>query len=770
VRTKFPDVELIQPNDSIEFYIDELQNREKYEALTNSNTAIQNKLFNKDIEGAFEELKKLNSFFGKISVDESTTVASGFGDRVKNYLNAKKCEGKIGWQTGFEAIDKHVGGIADEYMVIMGTAGIGKCVDESSMVQCPNGDHITIKQFVEENRKEIMSYDEKNRKFIVSKVKGYIDSGMKEGFLVHTKSGREVVVTKEHPFLLENGKWLSFENGLKVGDRITVPRYHRVKTKNSMKTEEIELIALMLADGCMRSGQVTFSTLDEFLLEKAKNIAKFFDVEVHHIEGCDYRFSKHNPRDHSTVNNIMIFLKALEMWNKLSNQKSIPECILRCSNRQLVSFIEMMFNTDGYASNQSGLIEYYSTSKVMCYQMQTLLMRFGIYSSIRYKKNDFLGCYTLNITSHDLAIFDSLFTLMPRRQERIDKFLLKERNSNVLTVRLSDVDYALMESKIRKYGISNFARLFHKTGKYNKPSCRTISGLLPSNKKFKRLSLERLKMYCSYLSDVKHIRNMTEECIFDEILSIEPVGKRHMYDLEVIGSHNFVVNDILVHNTFLELMMGKNIWMQMDKPVFLVSNEIAPKKMGGRLDAILSQVNYSKYRKGLLSSAEEKKIAKLKEMYKVLPEFYMTNGAGKNVDDIEFEIMSIDPKPGLILVDGLYLTDMGFNDEYKNTSTASRAYQRLKSKLGIPLIATTQMTDDFKTKYARAIQEDADAVLYLKQPPNFRDMKRMELIFTKIREEDSFLKLQMNWDFDKWNFSQIKDDDEGDSDSEVEIN
>ncbi|MFA5715873.1 MAG: DnaB-like helicase C-terminal domain-containing protein [Candidatus Paceibacterota bacterium] len=348
MRTKFPDVELIQPNDSIEFYIDELQNREKYEALTNSNTAIQNKLFNKDIEGAFEELKKLNSFFGKISVDESITVASGFGDRVKNYLNAKKCEGKIGWQTGFEAIDKHIGGIADEYLVIMGTAGIGK--------------------------------------------------------------------------------------------------------------------------------------------------------------------------------------------------------------------------------------------------------------------------------------------------------------------------------------------------------------------------------------------------------------------------------------TFGLLMMGKNIWMQMDKPVFLVSNEIAPKKMGGRLDAILSQVNYSKYRKGLLSSAEEKKIAKLKEMYKVLPEFYMTNGAGKNVDDIEFEIMSIDPKPGLLLVDGLYLTDMGFNDEYKNTSTASRAYQRLKSKLGIPLIATTQMTDDFKTKYARAIQEDADAVLYLKQPPNFRDMKRMELIFTKIREEDSFLKLQMNWDFDKWNFSQIKDDDEGDSDSEVVIN
>lgn len=347
VRTKFPEVELIQPGDSIEFYIDELLNREKYDKLTTANTAIQNKLFNKDINGAIEELKKLNSAIGKIAVEDSTTVRINFGERIKSYLNAKRNDGKIGWQTGFDAIDTHIGGLSDEYVVIMGRRGSGK--------------------------------------------------------------------------------------------------------------------------------------------------------------------------------------------------------------------------------------------------------------------------------------------------------------------------------------------------------------------------------------------------------------------------------------SFLELMIGKNIWFQMASPVFLVTNEIPAKKIGGRLDSIISEVSYSKYRKGLLDSRDEKKIKELANTYKVLQEFHITNGAGKSVDDIEFEIMSVDPKPGLLLVDGLYLTDMGFKGEYENTAAASRSYQRLKQKLGIPMIVTTQMTDDHQTKYARAIEEDADIVFYLKQRPEYRDLKRMELIFTKIRDEDSYLKLQLNWNFDKWDFSEIKEDD-GDFESELEVN
>jgi len=41
------------------------------------------------------------------------------------------------------------------------------------------------------------------------------------------------------------------------------------------------------------------------------------------------------------------------------------------------------------------------------------------------------------------------------------------------------------------------------------------------------------------------------ELIWDEIVSIRPVGREHVYDIEVDGTHNFVGNGIFAHNTYM---------------------------------------------------------------------------------------------------------------------------------------------------------------------------------------------------------------------------
>ena len=43
----------------------------------------------------------------------------------------------------------------------------------------------------------------------------------------------------------------------------------------------------------------------------------------------------------------------------------------------------------------------------------------------------------------------------------------------------------------------------------------------------------------------------TGEMVWDEIVSITPVGRERVYDIEVEGTHNFVGNDIFAHNTYL---------------------------------------------------------------------------------------------------------------------------------------------------------------------------------------------------------------------------
>src|SRR3989338_4175111 len=37
---------------------------------------------------------------------------------------------------------------------------------------------------------------------------------------------------------------------------------------------------------------------------------------------------------------------------------------------------------------------------------------------------------------------------------------------------------------------------------------------------------------------------------WDEIVSIKPVGRQEVWDIEVEGTHNFIGNDIFAHNTY----------------------------------------------------------------------------------------------------------------------------------------------------------------------------------------------------------------------------
>jgi len=208
-----------------------------------------------------------------------------------------------------------------------------------------------------------------------------------------------------------------------------------------------------------------------------------------------------------------------------------------------------------------------------------------------------------------------------------------------------------------------------------------------------------------------------------------------------------------VGKTFMLLIMLTNLWKQMNGPLAIITNEISVLKMQGRIDSIMGKFSYSKYRKGLLNNDESKKFINLKDVYLKLPELYVINGAGKAVEQIEMELMAIEGLKG-IACDGLYLTDMGKTDEFSNTLAASRSYQQLLQRLGLFGLFTTQMTPTNETKYARAIEEDADMVLKMYRSENMKDSGLMGFEFMKIREEDDDVKFLMDWNFDDWIFRQ----------------
>jgi replicative DNA helicase len=60
---------------------------------------------------------------------------------------------------------------------------------------------------------------------------------------------------------------------------------------------------------------------------------------------------------------------------------------------------------------------------------------------------------------------------------------------------------------------------------------------------------ERLAKFATVLGDPE-MRNLSQSGVFwDEITAIEPLGVEDVYDATVPGTHNFVTNDIIVHNS-----------------------------------------------------------------------------------------------------------------------------------------------------------------------------------------------------------------------------
>ncbi|MBI3330736.1 MAG: ribonucleoside-diphosphate reductase, partial [Candidatus Omnitrophica bacterium] len=60
---------------------------------------------------------------------------------------------------------------------------------------------------------------------------------------------------------------------------------------------------------------------------------------------------------------------------------------------------------------------------------------------------------------------------------------------------------------------------------------------------------------------------------YSTIVSIEPIGMKQVYDLTIAETHNFVANDICVHNTSFSLSIARHIAVDERLPVFFVSLE-----------------------------------------------------------------------------------------------------------------------------------------------------------------------------------------------------
>ena len=62
-------------------------------------------------------------------------------------------------------------------------------------------------------------------------------------------------------------------------------------------------------------------------------------------------------------------------------------------------------------------------------------------------------------------------------------------------------------------------------------------------------SRERLARVAAILDDEELELLATNDVLWDEVVSVEPLGEQEVYDATVLGTHNFIADGIAVHNS-----------------------------------------------------------------------------------------------------------------------------------------------------------------------------------------------------------------------------
>ncbi len=387
----------------------------------------------------------------------------------------------------------------------------------------------------------------KIRRSFVSKV---FYSGKKVVYLLKTKSGREIKASANHPFYKIDG-WYRLDQ-LKVGDKIAVPRIINTGSGGNLDEKEIILLAHLIGDGCILPRQpYHYTSKDIENINIVADIAKkLFDITPRIIKQNSW-FHVYFPSPYKLTKGkkhpITLWFEKLGIKRAHSFEKEIPEIIFSLSKEKIALFLKHLWATDGciYFNRKSGIVSiYYSTtSRKLAYQIYHLLLRFGILPRIKVsQKEKYRPSFNIYIYgSRDQSIFLEEIGCFGKKCNDSNKILNllrdKKRNPNVDTIPREVWDLYIKRFK-EIYGIS-----------WREFSKKLGISYCGSNLFKYSISREKLLKIAHILSAIELHQLATSDIFWDEIVEIRKLGEEDVYDMTVEETHNFIANDIVVHNS-----------------------------------------------------------------------------------------------------------------------------------------------------------------------------------------------------------------------------
>lgn len=411
-----------------------------------------------------------------------------------------------------------------------------QCIDGDSYIFCNTGIK-KLKEIIPGKDKICMIDPQYKNKHRVLDINVLANKGKAECLRITTNTGRQLILTEEHPVKTKQGFTLAKD--LKLNDTLYIENLSDTKSvgRLSINPNEAYIAGLFYGDGYYpkeKSGKrkptdrsIFFSTgLDREELQPL--LDNYFDCEFYGPKGTSRGIRGHSDK----------VPRFYEKYPKKDpHEMEIPKRVLKSDFESKMNFIGGQIDSDGSIGN--GRFRYTSACESYIRQLQLLFQSVGFHGIIRstttiLNEKEYTEYHL--IVNYGLSRLKPYLRLKRKKQEIIDWELSKQyaapanKTSHCSTQRIPLEIYQDLPRTPE----------FYKTYRNSLRKGRLIHSTLETH-------IDELSELDPRWLDVQHF-------MYEQITNIEKVGKREVYDMEVESLHEFNPNGIRVHNCELRLM------------------------------------------------------------------------------------------------------------------------------------------------------------------------------------------------------------------------
>ena len=448
--------------------------------------------------------------------------------------------------------------VSSHVVFVCGKRGGGKCLCGDAIITLEDGSQIPIKE-LEKNDKQIYSLDS-NLKIRQSARSQFYKRKVNKILKLKLRSGKEIKLTPEHPLLTIRG-WMPAEK-LHVGSRIATPRRIESFGREFLPEHKVKLLAYLIAEGHLSNNFVLFSNTEKAIISDFEKAVNEFDnnlkIRVHSKKYCwrvvenkkrkvdeqsargkDGRFIQGARFD--SKSSLRKWLGNIGLYGKLSSEKTIPGIIFNLPKNKIALFLNRLFSCDGSIFKEGDnywKVSYSSSSEDLATQVQHLLLRFGIISKLRKKETRKLPSYEIIIRGEQVHTFLNEIGLFGLKDSKARQ-ALKETIQIIRNLNLDTIPKEIWE--------------MYKPDSWAEIGRRLHYSIPKSFRESKRYSPSRQKLLQIAKADESELleKFASSDIFWDEVSSAELIeGECIVYDLTVPEHHNFIANDIIVHNSY----------------------------------------------------------------------------------------------------------------------------------------------------------------------------------------------------------------------------